>query len=212
MTKKNQKNTVQQKGIHDDKKSRYLNSTYSSTNYENHKPEWHTSSSQPGRFQRHFIISCALQIDAGNFTKELKLDPSDSSDINQDYLNDNIYPTNPTGIKNGADSCQENNPKQESMKINTESKDPSRFNSQQNTDGNPIIQYEKTNGKTFIRSYRMNLSGTAVLLAETGIKYPYLTEIGKGAMITRTKPQILPVRIRLFIAFLVLPHNQRPFL
>ena len=106
------------------------------------------------------------------------MDPSDSCDINQDYLKDNIYPTNPTEIKNGADSCQENNPKQESMKINTESKDPSRFNSQQNTDGNPITQYEKTNGKTFIRSYRMNLSETAVLLAETGIKYPYLTEIG----------------------------------
>ena len=100
------------------------------------------------------------------------MDPSDSSDINQDYLNDNIYPTNPTGIKNGADSCQENNPKQESMKINTESKDPSRFNSQQNTDGNPIIQYEKTNGKTFIRSYRMNFVWNCCVASRNWNKVP----------------------------------------
>ena len=40
-----------------------------------------------------------------------------------------------------------------------------------------------------------------LLLVETEIKYPYLTEIGKRAMINTTKPGVLPGRVRLFIVF-----------
>ena len=43
------------------------------------------------------------------------------------------------------------------MKADTETKDPDRFNPQQNKGDNRNIQYEKRNGKVFTRSYRMNL-------------------------------------------------------
>ena len=56
--------------------------------------------------------SCPLQTDERNVTKELILDPSYSSDIIQDYFEDNILLTNPTEIKN-VDFCQGDNPEQE---------------------------------------------------------------------------------------------------
>ena len=96
--------------------------------------------------------SCPLKIDEGNGTKEPILDPSDSRDINQDYLKYNIPPTNPTEIKNGVDFGQGNNPEQKPIKIDTDTKDPDKFNPQQNMDDNPNVQYEKRNGETFIRS------------------------------------------------------------
>ena len=51
-------------------------------------------------------------------------------DINQDYLEDNIPPINPTKIKNIVDFCQGENPKQELMKIDTDTEDLDRFNRQ----------------------------------------------------------------------------------
>ena len=90
--------------------------------------------------------SCALQIDERSVTKELILDPIYSGHITQDYLENNILPANPTEIKNGVDFCQEDNPKQEPMKIDTDTKGPNRFNPQQNTDDNRNIQYEKRKG------------------------------------------------------------------
>ena len=53
------------------------------------------------------------------------------------------------------------------MKKDTDANDPNRFNSQQNTDDNQNIQYEKRNGKAFTRSYRMNLPRTAEFIAST---------------------------------------------
>ena len=53
------------------------------------------------------------------------------------------------------------------MKIDTDTKYPNRFNPQQNTDDNQNILYEKRNGKTFTRSYRMNLPKTAKFIAST---------------------------------------------
>ena len=38
------------------------------------------------------------------------------------------------------------------MKTDTDTKDPDRFNAQQNTDNNRNIQYEKRNGKAFTRT------------------------------------------------------------
>ena len=43
------------------------------------------------------------------------------------------------------------------MKTDTDTKDPNRFNPQQNTDDDRNIQYEKRNGKAFPGSYRMNV-------------------------------------------------------
>ena len=57
--------------------------------------------------------SCPLQTDERNVSKELILDPSYSSDIIQDYFEDNILLTNPTEIKNDVDFCQGDNPEQE---------------------------------------------------------------------------------------------------
>lgn len=51
------------------------------------------------------------------------------------------------------------------MKTDTDTKDLDRFNPQQNTDNNRTIQYEKRNGETFIRSYRMNLLRTVGFIA-----------------------------------------------
>ena len=48
-----------------------------------------------------------------------------------------------------------------------------------------------------------------ILLVETGIKYPCLTEIGKGEMIRTTKSWILPGRVRLFVVFLDLRYKCR---
>ena len=48
--------------------------------------------------------------------KKLILDSSDSSDINQEYLEDNIPPTT-TETKNGVDSFQGDNPEQEPIRI-----------------------------------------------------------------------------------------------
>ena len=111
--------------------------------------------------------NCALQIYEGNFTKELILDPSYSSDTIYDYLEDNIPLTNPTEIKNSVDFCQVDNHEQEPMKIYTDTKDPIRFNPQQNTDDNRNIKYEKRNGETFTRSYMMNMLRNAELIAST---------------------------------------------
>ena len=41
----------------------------------------------------------------------------------------------------GVDFCQEGNPEQEPMKIDTDTKDPDRFNPKQNTDDNRNIRY-----------------------------------------------------------------------
>ena len=68
---------------------------------------------------------------------------------------------------NGLDFCHGDNPEQEPMKIDTDTKYPNRFNPQQNTDDNQNILYEKRNGKTFTRSYRMNLPKTAKFIAST---------------------------------------------
>ena len=57
------------------------NFTYYSTNHENHKPEWHTSIRSPADSNGTSTASRGLQIDEGNFTKELILDPNYSSDI-----------------------------------------------------------------------------------------------------------------------------------
>ena len=97
--------------------------------------------------------------------KELILDPSYSSDTIQDYLEDNIPLNNSTEIKNGVDFCQVDNPEQKQMKASTSTKDPDRFNPQQDTDNNKNIQYEKGNGETFTRSYRMNLLRNAEFIA-----------------------------------------------
>ena len=97
--------------------------------------------------------------------KELILDPSYSSDTIQDYLEDNIPLNNSTEIKNGVDFCQVDNPEQKQMKTSTGTKDPDRFNPQQDTDNNKNIQYEKGNGETFTRSYRMNLLRNAEFIA-----------------------------------------------
>ena len=53
------------------------------------------------------------------------------------------------------------------MKIDTDTKDPDRFNAQQNTDNNQNIQYEKRNDKAFTRSCRMDLPRTAWFIAST---------------------------------------------
>ena len=53
------------------------------------------------------------------------------------------------------------------MKTDTDTKDPNRFNAQQNTDNNRNIQYEKRNGKAFTRSYRMDLPRTGGFIAIT---------------------------------------------
>ena len=49
------------------------------------------------------------------------------------------------------------------MKTNTDTKDPDRFNPQQNTDDNRNIQYEKD----FTHSYRMNLPTIAEFISTT---------------------------------------------
>ena len=85
---------------------------------------------RPTDFKDTSTDSCDLQIEEGSVTKQLILDPSDSSDIHQDYLEDNIRLTNPTEIKNGVDSYQRDNPEQELMKIDTVTEDPNGFNSQ----------------------------------------------------------------------------------
>ena len=74
------------------------------------------------------------------------------------------------------------------MKADTDTKDPDRFNAQQNADDNRNIQYDKRNDKAFTRSYRISLRKTAEFIAsKSGMKYSDLTEIGKGAMITTRK-------------------------
>ena len=80
--------------------------------------------------------SCALQIDEGNVAKEHVLDPTYSSDIIQDYLEDNIPATNQTEIRNGVGFCQEDIPEQEPIKIVTDTKDPDRFIRKQNINDN----------------------------------------------------------------------------
>ena len=51
------------------------------------------------------------------------------------------------------------------MKTDTDTKDPDRFNPQQNTDENRKIHYEKRKGKAFTCSYRMNLPRTAEFIS-----------------------------------------------
>ena len=51
------------------------------------------------------------------------------------------------------------------MKTSTGTKDPDRFNPEQDTDNNKNIKYEKGNGETFTRSYRMNLLRNAEFIA-----------------------------------------------
>ena len=53
------------------------------------------------------------------------------------------------------------------MKTDTDTRDPDRFNAQQNTDDNQNIQYEKRNGKAFTRSYSINLRRTDEFIAST---------------------------------------------
>ena len=53
------------------------------------------------------------------------------------------------------------------MKTDTDTKDPNRFNPQQNTDDDQNIQYEKRNGKAFPGSYRMNLPKITELIFTT---------------------------------------------
>ena len=57
--------------------------------------------------------------------------------------------------------------KNQSMKTDTETKDPDRFNPQQNTDDNRNIQHEKRSGKAFTRFYRMNLPGISEFISTT---------------------------------------------
>ena len=60
----------------------------------------------------------------------------------------------------------------------------------------PKIKKEMV-GFLFVLTGWIYLELLSLLLVETGIKYDYLTEIGKGATITTTKPPILPGRVRL---------------
>ena len=53
------------------------------------------------------------------------------------------------------------------MKADTDTKDPDRFNAQQNADDNRNIQYDKRNDKAFTRSYRISLRKTAEFIAST---------------------------------------------
>ena len=53
------------------------------------------------------------------------------------------------------------------MMTDTDTKDPDRFNPQQNTDDNQNIRYEKRNGKAFTRSCRMNLSRIVEFISTT---------------------------------------------
>ena len=57
--------------------------------------------------------TCPLQTDKINVKKKHKLDPSYSSDIIWDYLEDNILLINPAEIKNGVNFCQGDNHAQE---------------------------------------------------------------------------------------------------
>ena len=74
------------------------------------------------------------------------------------------------------------------MKADTEAKDLDRFNLQQNTGDNRNIQYEKRNGKVLLAATGwIYLELLNLFLVQTGMKYPDLTEIGKGSMITTRK-------------------------
>ena len=54
---------------------------------QNDTPQYRTPADSNGTS----TASCGLQIDEGNFTKELILDPNYSSDIIYDYLDDIIF-------------------------------------------------------------------------------------------------------------------------
>ena len=83
---------------------------------------------------------------------------------------------------------RESTPEQEPMKADTDTRDPNRLNAQQNTDDNRDIHYEKRNDKAFTRSWRMiYLELLNLFLVQTGMKYPDLTETGKGAINTMRK-------------------------
>ena len=53
------------------------------------------------------------------------------------------------------------------MKTDTDTKNPDRFNHQQNADDNRNIQYEERNGKAVTCSYRMNLPKIAEFISNT---------------------------------------------
>ena len=119
--------------------------------------------------------SWPLQTDERNVAKELILDPSYSSDIILDYLEDNILLTNPTEIENGIDVCQGNNHEQEP-----------RYNNQMIT---KISNMNKETVRLLLAPAGwICLELLNLLLAQTGMKYPDVTEIGKGAMIMLRKP------------------------
>ena len=157
MTRKKRKKHVQQKSIHEFITKRTLTSPTTQPTMKminrNDTPQQRSLTDSNDTS----TASCALQIDKGNVTKELILDPSYLRLFRGSY----ILPTKSTEIKNGVDFCQGDNPEQESMKTDTDTKDPNRFNPQQKTDDNRNIQFEKRNGKSFTRSYRMNLPRTA---------------------------------------------------
>ena len=163
-TKKKRKKPVQQKSVHAFITKETLTPpttqlTMKITN-QNDTPQ-HRS---PTYSNDTSTASCALQVDERNIIKELILDPSYSSDIIYDYLEDKILLTNRTEIKNGIDFCQEDDPEQEPVKIDTDIKDSNRFNPQQNKDDSRNIQYDKRDGNAFTRSYRINLPGTGEII------------------------------------------------
>ena len=97
------------------------------------------------------------------------------------------------------------------MKTDTDTKDPDRFNAQQNTDNNRNIQYEKRNGKALLAPTGwICLELVDLLLVQTGIKYPDLTEIGKGAVINTRKASHIAWKSKTVYIFLGRPHNQIP--
>ena len=137
MTKKKQQKPVQQKGSHDDKRKAdtLIPPTTQPTMKMINQNDLLQYCSPP---DSNYIstASCALQIDEEKEQKNL-YQTLVILDIVQDY-----YPlTNPTEIKMGIDFCQGGNPEQEPMKIDTDTKDPDRFNPKQNTDDNRNIRY-----------------------------------------------------------------------
>ena len=128
MTRKKRKKPVQQKNIHEFVTKGTLTSPTTQVTMKIINQKDTPQHRSPRDSNDTSKASCTLQIDKGMVTKELILYPSYS-----------IY------------FCQGDNLEQEPMnEDNTDTKDPDRFNPQQNTDDNRNIQYEKRNGKAFL--------------------------------------------------------------
>ena len=95
--------------------------------------------------------------------------------------------------------------------MKTDTKDRDRFDPWQNKDDNQNIQYEKRLLIAPTGWICLELLNLWLNLVQTGMKYPDLTTIWKGAMITTRKVSNIAWKSKTFIIFLDLYYSYKNF-